>query len=188
MRRPDNPRPTGLAVEASTTSIGTSHRHCRKQALASQLVPVSRAVAGVLRHSASEFGIAIRRDGYARVADVLGSQPVRIALDKAHVPSASAGEVLEEIVQRSESEGRPRYEFWPAFFTAGEARWIRAIERPNLQQAIQPGNPQPLGSKAAKNPGSSATVRPAFFDPLVRMIWMEEDQCGTMVVSSGFSR
>merc|ERR1712008_145539 len=103
--------------------------------------------------SAGELGIAIRRDGYARVADVLASEPVRIALDRARVPLTSAEEVLEEIVQQSASEGRPRYEFWPAIFAAGEVRWIRAIERtsrPASHPASQPTATGQPGSQEAR--------------------------------------
>jgi len=99
-------------------------------ALSCQLVPTSKALAVVLRHQAANLGIRQRWDGYARVADVLASAPLKTALDQAGVLKSEMVRTLEEIVQNSSDvQGRPRFELWPSKIKQGEELWIRAAPK-----------------------------------------------------------
>lgn len=92
---------------------------------------ISKALAGILRHSATSLGLFVREDGYCRAAEVLDSPPLR-----------RLGASLEETLQAVRNNEKRRFEMreeageW--LIRAVQGHSMRAVEDDSLLTRLSP--------------------------------------------------
>jgi len=126
------------------------------------ILRLSKNLASLLRHRASDEGLNVRTDGFAKLDEVLSLNCMQFVLE--HVsPGGRTPEVLlrliREMVSTSHSKGRPRFELWEGTGTDGGTEvWIRAMHKHSLAHVAVPGGTpaEDPASENAKEEGCSA--------------------------------
>jgi len=130
-----------------------------EEALPAPIMRLSKNLASLLRHRASDEGLCVRSDGFARLDEVLSLSCMQRVLE--HVAPGSAGPLntggaggpveegllglVREMVGTSHSKGRPRFELWEGDGSDGGGEvWIRATHKHSLAHVTEvPGVGQP---------------------------------------------